>query len=523
MEPSDIGYQALLRSLELLFPPGRVIEIRILGSDRVSSGYYNDLKKAADDILLLEQDLQVSGIYVTLNEVSPTLLARRSNRIKTRMGRQDATTGDGDIIRRCWLPIDIDPVRASGISSSESEHADALALAHTIATWLTDQGWPEPVIADSGNGAHLLYPIDLPNDEENRILVKSVLNLLDIRFSDSRCKVDTANFNASRIWKVYGTFSRKGDNLVDRPHRRSRILSVPGQTGLVSRQALGELVAHDPVEDARLLSGNETLVLNKNQTFERADTLDALAPALNLGAWLFEHAIAATARPYQGGTLYSFDQCPFSDAHTDGAFAIQFESGAIFAGCHHDSCGSGRQRWPELRAKYEPQYTPQSSSPTQASKPDVGARLAQLRSERIRAKFDAQSPEPLMDRVNQDTGDTLVHGEGSPGREPDPAIDLISERSREILTTSDPLAYLLETFAQFHEGDQIVAECLLHSLTSRSVINSKGLHVSITGESGKGKSHAIEIVHPASCRETGTHPGQKVPCFHHDTLHGESG
>ena len=29
------------------------------------------------------------------------------------------------------------------------------------------------------------------------------------------------------------------------------------------------------------------------------------------------------------------------------------------------------------------------------------------------------------------------------------------------------------------------------SLTSRSVLNSKGLHVSVTGESGKGKSHAF--------------------------------
>lgn len=31
--------------------------------------------------------------------------------------------------------------------------------------------------------------------------------------------------------------------------------------------------------------------------------------------------------------------------------------GAIFAGCHHASCGGGEQRWPELRAMYEPGRT----------------------------------------------------------------------------------------------------------------------------------------------------------------------
>ncbi len=42
-----------------------------------------------------------------------------------------------------------------------------------------------------------------------------------------------------------------------------------------------------------------------------------------------------------------------------------------------------------------------------------------------------------------------------------------------------------------HEGDETAAECLIMSLASRSVINTKGLHVSVTGESGKGKSHTL--------------------------------
>ena len=46
-------------------------------------------------------------------------------------------------------------------------------------------------------------------------------------------------------------------------------------------------------------------------------------------------------------------------------------------------------------------------------------------------------------------------------------------------------------FALDHVGDETVAACLIMSLASQSVINTNGLHVSVTGESGKGKSHAF--------------------------------
>ena len=36
-----------------------------------------------------------------------------------------------------------------------------------------------------------------------------------------------------------------------------------------------------------------------------------------------------------GGTLYALEECPFSGAHEDGAFAIQFANGTVYAGCHH--------------------------------------------------------------------------------------------------------------------------------------------------------------------------------------------
>ena len=55
--------------------------------------------------------------------------------------------------------------------------------------------------AESGNGMHLLYALDMPNDTESRELVKEVLEALARRFDDGAVKVDTSVYNAGRILK----------------------------------------------------------------------------------------------------------------------------------------------------------------------------------------------------------------------------------------------------------------------------------------------------------------------------------
>jgi hypothetical protein len=87
--------------------------------------------------------------------------------------------------------------------------------------------WERPIIADSGNGAHLLYKIDLPNDQEALAFVSGALAALDRRYSDGLAKVDVTCANAAGIWKAYGTVARKGDSIPGRSHRMSRILEVP--------------------------------------------------------------------------------------------------------------------------------------------------------------------------------------------------------------------------------------------------------------------------------------------------------
>ncbi|EJG06141.1 hypothetical protein Metli_0163 [Methanofollis liminatans DSM 4140] len=430
-------------ALAALFREGDVVEVRALADRFTHSGYFDDLSRLAAAAAALDADPEVRGIYVTLNEVKPALLARRANRVKMRLTRSDPTTADADIVRRRWLPIDLDPVRPSGVSSTEEEHAAALRKADEIALWLSERGFPAPIRADSGNGAHLLYRVDLENDDGG--LVRGVLATLDALFSDEHVTVDTANFNPARIWKLYGTCSRKGDHTPERPHRRARLLSVPGEVETVPVDLLGQIAALLPK--------------------------DAPAPpskGIDLAAWLSEHGIPVRSRkPWQGGTLFVLDDCPFSTAHRDGAFAIQFPSGAVYAGCHHASCGGGVQRWPEMRARHE------------------------------KKKEEVPPPPP-------------------PPPSPDPAA---RERAMEILARGDPLAFLLDTFNREHVGDRTVAECLAISVASQSVENTNGLHVAISGNSGKGKSHACTAMLallPETARLTGTVSNKAL--YYHDSL-----
>jgi hypothetical protein len=424
--------------------PGQVIEVRTLTDQYTHSGYFSDPAALIRAVEPLDADNSVHGIYITLNEVNPALLSRRANRIKMRLGKKDSTTSDADILRRRWLPIDIDPLRPSGVSSTDEEHELALAKADEVARWLAGLGFPNPVLADSGNGAHLLYRIDLPNDDAATALVKSCLTTLDALFSDERVTVDTANFNAARIWKLYGTVSRKGDNTPERPHRRSRMVSAPDELKVATTEQLRDLAARLPTEQ----HAQQQPATAKDKGFD-------------LGHWLSDHGIGVrSGKPYSGGTLFILDQCPFSSAHKDGAFAIQFGNGAVFAGCKHTSCGGGSQRWQELRERYEPDRA--------TKRKDWEQKQQTARKDRARTKAEQEGrtdPVPVNPDARAAALDVLEHG--------------------------NPAALMLAAFAEEHVGDEILARCMILSMASQAVKNSDGLHVSVTGDSGKGKTHAF--------------------------------
>jgi hypothetical protein len=224
--------------LALLVDPESVFEIRApkykppgAAMPRTPSRLFrgNELEAAARYALKVGQ--HAPGVYFTLNPLKEGL-------------KPDKAAGDGDVVRRRLVLVDCDPTRKAGASATAAEKALAAEKARKIREYLSARGWPEPIAADSGNGYHLLYLVDLPADDDG--LVKRVLEALAALFDTPGCKVDTSVYNPSRICKLYGTVSRKGEDTEERPHRCSRILKAPSPLAAVPLELLEALAASKP-------------------------------------------------------------------------------------------------------------------------------------------------------------------------------------------------------------------------------------------------------------------------------------
>lgn len=226
--PPAAGAATIAEALGAILEPGQVTELRALGVPNgyrraTVSGYFDAVGALAAAAANLDQR-GAKGVYFIPNPVKPALLARAKNRFRA-ISDNEPTTSDADILSRRWLLIDCDPVRPAGISSSAEEHAAAIERARAIRNAMAAAGWPAPILADSGNGAHLLFRVDLLVDDGG--LVRRCLEALAARFGDERISIDRKVFNPSRIWKLYGTTARKGDDTPERPHRLARLLEVP--------------------------------------------------------------------------------------------------------------------------------------------------------------------------------------------------------------------------------------------------------------------------------------------------------
>ncbi len=230
--------------LGLYFARASVVEVRILNTKRgVVSGYFDDLDTCVAAVTAATRQYPTSSIYATLNPVHRDLLARGLNRVRDYVKTGD-TTKDKHIVKRVWLPIDVDPKRPSGISATDDQLDAALDVRDQLVQYLChDLGWPRPVCAISGNGGHALFPVDLPNNDGSTQLLRDVLQTLNTRFGDDIVGIDLTMFNAARICKVYGTVACKGDNTPDRPHRLAQLESIPAALVTVTADQLAALAS----------------------------------------------------------------------------------------------------------------------------------------------------------------------------------------------------------------------------------------------------------------------------------------
>ena len=334
-EYKEVKPAVLIKSvLDRMFAPGDIFEVRIPKTRTgTTSGYFDDTALAA--ALIAKENGKHPGIYVTANPVNPALLARNHNKFEY---GSHTTTNDAETLKRRWFLIDLDPVRAAGISSTDGELELARIRAVDIREWLTSLGWPEPIVATSGNGYHLMYRVDEPNDEATRVEFEFATKMLAGIFSDDKIDVDTTVWNASRIWKLYGTIAAKGSSTEDRPHRVAMIEAYPREQGIVPR-GLIENVAR-PMKEAK------------------ADEFRDMTGEFigDMQKWLMDRGQTVTSgpRPLYGneGKKWTISRCPFNPQH-DNPMVGLVNNRPVYR-CLHNSCSAFR--WKEFREKIDPNF-----------------------------------------------------------------------------------------------------------------------------------------------------------------------
>lgn len=355
--------EEILKALKTLKTAGGVIELRLLHKNpkRTESGFFDEDHWEEMVQAAIKGNEKGTNVYFNLNPIKQELFDLCPNKTKD---YAKTTVSDSDVIRRCWLLIDLDPDRPAGTAATEEQYRSAKKTVLEIHKFLAGLEWPAPVVAISGNGGHLLFKIDLPNDNESRDLVKAVLDVLDKRFGTGPISVDRSVFNAARITKLYGTVSTKGDHSEDAPWRLSRLVSVPEEIKTVTVEQLKALASeHRPVNMVQ----NATAL---NSSFIAGIGFD-------LDSFLKRLGIPYQKDRHEERDRYKLDHCPFNPEHGWGEAAIFRDDNSVLGfKCMHNSCAD--KHWRDVRELVDESKADYSETPLlfdEASTPEIPSDL----------------------------------------------------------------------------------------------------------------------------------------------------
>lgn len=333
---------------------GLPVEIRIPtnGRNGTVSGYFDNTKDAitALDNLLFDAE----SVYMTLNRFPEQCCGRSYNQFAY---RSRFATADSDVTRRLWLLIDCDSKKPVGTSATDEQHAWSHAKAKQIRADLAKLGFPDPVYADSGNGAHLLYRIDLQNDETSKQLIKSFLEILAKRYDDEHVAIDKSVFNAGRVTKLYGTKVRKGHETGGARHRASLLIDVPEPLNIVTAESITAAIIEIESYLANENDDESEVVKQAKAAASQSKPKHKPNKEWDMQAFFDKHKIETRSGPteYRGGQKWVLRSCPLCGSE-DKAAMVSLIDGIPGYKCQHNRC-SGK-KWQDFRKHYEPEYDP---------------------------------------------------------------------------------------------------------------------------------------------------------------------
>ena len=310
----------------------KIVEIRIMQDGKVFSGYFKDV----DNILrVIQQYDGKASVNAPFNYIDPNRYSRVKEQRESLMQYAKETTKNDDIIGRDFILVDIDPIREAGVNATDEEKSHAIEAGKKICSFLVEQnGFEKPIVADSGNGVHLYFRVQLKNDDKTKELVKRFQSTLGMYFSDDKVDVDQSVDQAAKMAKIIGTTSVK-KAMPDRPARISKFLSVPNEVNVTDVAYIKKIAEMFPKPEAPTWENNY-----------RSDKFD-------IETFIHDHDIEIIkTTTITNGTRYELKECPFNPTHKHSALFVD-KFGALGFHCFHNSCSQYTFR--DFRLHYDPE------------------------------------------------------------------------------------------------------------------------------------------------------------------------
>lgn len=318
-----MNYNSAKKYLEFLNHYGvEKINIRVfnMGKPIISQIYgTNELDEIQK--MLQQKKLEQKTVNCTFNDFEGT----KSNSVK-----------DSDIKYHTFLMIDIDPERPKGESATDEEKEEAKNVADEIINFVKGYG-ANYMYIDSGNGYHLLIPLELESDVKKVTgLKKCLLKLLAKKFNTETADVDTTVYNASRLGKLVGCMASKGESSSERPHRESKILSSVSDVRERFEISKLENMISDLEKEVEVKVTKEASKKAKNSINKtKISSINEVSDWLNS----FDLTHDVKEGDDEGVNFFIFHQCPLKK-HTNnqnGACLIRHSDESLQFKCHHAS------------------------------------------------------------------------------------------------------------------------------------------------------------------------------------------
>jgi len=297
-----------------------IVEIRHHDGKNWLTGWFNDVDRMLQEV---HKCTGIGNLYNSLNAPKPRSVTN------TMTGRPVRDSDIGWIVR---LPFDFDPTRPTGVCSTVEELKLACKTRDKFVTAMRSLDWPMPLHAKSGNGYHAVYRTRLPANSETKEQLRIIYTGLHSDFNTPEVSFDRTVRNPGRIFRLYGTVNRKGDNTAERPYRKSTVW-IPDNWRQVTQQQV-ERLANAYAKQARPKTKHAS---NSRQTINGKGDY----ATLDIVSWFQSHGLYGS---YIEDNKHGVT-CPWQDEHTTtspptGGDTIIYEADEGWPGfyCHHSHC-----------------------------------------------------------------------------------------------------------------------------------------------------------------------------------------